>query len=314
MKELENEFTWSASRHNTFQYCKRQYWWTYYGAWGGWNREGDPEARQAYVLKNLSNRWAWVGTVVHETIEGLLRRTLERAQDGMLVFETGGLDLEAELDAVTVRMRRDWVQSRDGEYHFDPKRRCGLAEHEYREDVPREEWRAMNQKARDAVQAFLTSKLFEELDNSETTRWLPIEQLDQFVFEGTPIWVVMDFARHTADDGIEIYDWKTGAVDPEGNKPQLGCYTMYVGEKHGVPPERVQNALVYLGTSIDVVTFRLTEDDLGATRAFIRESIGMMRARLRDKAANVAVRDDFALTDDVEKCATCVYRRLCGRQ
>ena len=266
------------------------------------------------MLKNLSNRWAWVGTVVHETIERLLRRILERAQDGLLVFEAGDPHVEAELDAVTVRMRRDWVQSRDGEYRAHPKRRCGLAEHEYNEPVSRDEWRAMNQKARDAVRAFLESALYRDLDASETSRWLPVEQLDQFLFEGTPIWVVMDFARHAPDGGIEIYDWKTGTVNPEANKPQLGCYTMYVGEKHGVQPRNVQNVLVYLGTAMEQVRFRLTDQDLTDTRALIRESIGTMRARLRDKAANVAVREDFPMTVDTVKCATCVYRRLCGRE
>ena len=74
MAELKNEFTWSASRHGSFAYCKRQYWWSYYGSWGGWERHAPAEAREAYMLKNLSSRWAWVGTAVHEQIERILKR------------------------------------------------------------------------------------------------------------------------------------------------------------------------------------------------------------------------------------------------
>ena len=74
MADLQNTFTWSVSRDKTFEMCARQYWWNYYGSWGGWSRDADPEARRAYMFKNLSNRWAWVGTAVHEAIEGLLKR------------------------------------------------------------------------------------------------------------------------------------------------------------------------------------------------------------------------------------------------
>ena len=63
MAPFKNLFTWSASRHGTFRYCQRQYWWNYYGSWGGWGYDAPKEAREAYMLKNLANRWTWPGTV-----------------------------------------------------------------------------------------------------------------------------------------------------------------------------------------------------------------------------------------------------------
>jgi hypothetical protein len=36
MPELTNDFSWSRSRDNTFQECKRRYYYHYYGSWGGW--------------------------------------------------------------------------------------------------------------------------------------------------------------------------------------------------------------------------------------------------------------------------------------
>ena len=145
-------------------------------------------------------------------------------------------------------------------------------------------------------------------------RWLPIEQLDQFDMEGTPVWVVLDFARRLADDTLHIYDWKTGKIDPEGNRPQLGCYTLYVGLRHDAPPAKVVNHLVYLGTDLTEVTFTLDEKDLEATKDFMRQSIARMKARLVDPAANAARREDFPLTDDLARCASCAFRRLCGRE
>jgi hypothetical protein len=315
--DLQNNFTWSVSRNATFEACPRQYWWNYYGSWGGWSRDADPEARRAYMLKNLSNRWAWVGTAVHEAIEAILKRLQRRQGHGVLDFEgrrDEGIRREVELERLTERMRRDWVSSREGRYREQPKRAFGLVEHEYQEAVPREEWAAMNDRGRAALDAFLTSSLFEEIRDSDPSRWLPIEQLDSFEVEATPVWVVLDFARRLADDTLHIYDWKTGRMDPEANRPQLGCYTMYVGARHGAAPAQVVNHLVYLNETLTDVAFTLDEADLEATRAFLHDSMARMRAKLVDPAVNAARREDFPLTDDLERCATCSFRRLCGRE
>ena len=131
MGALENNFTWSSSRDGTFQRCARQYWWQYYGSWGGWDRSAPSEAREAYVLKNLATRWAWVGTAVHETIESLLRRHQKDASGEELVFErprTPEVQVEAEVEALTQRMRDQFKESREGHYRARPKKAFGLVE------------------------------------------------------------------------------------------------------------------------------------------------------------------------------------------
>ena len=314
MAELQNVFTWSASRHGTFQYCQRQYWWNYYGSWGGWSFDSPRPAREAYMLKNLANRWTWPGTVVHEAIEAILRRQLESSGQGQLGFDGGsGVDIEAEVEAATELMRKQWVESREGHYRRRPKKRFGLVEHEYDEHLSRAEWQAVNEKARDSLRSFLTSDLFERIRAMDPQRWLPIEQLDQFDFEGTGIWAVLDFAFRTEDGAVEIYDWKTGRVTPDANKLQLGGYALYVGAKHDAEPSRVRTNLVYLGKDIQTFSFQMNDKELTETRGEIRASIAAMRTRLFDKEGNVARKEDFALTDDLQKCGMCAYRRLCGR-
>ena len=48
VRPLENEFSWSISRARTFKDCPRKYWFHYYGSWGGWEPDADPEARELY--------------------------------------------------------------------------------------------------------------------------------------------------------------------------------------------------------------------------------------------------------------------------
>ena len=185
--------------------------------------------------------------------------------------------------------------------------------HEYGDPVPKEQWQAMNTRARDALRAFLTSELWPRLEASDPATWLPIETLGRFDFEGTPVWAVLDFARRTPEGGVEIYDWKTGVVDPEGNRPQLVGYALFVEAAHGVPPERTTTHLVYLGTDIRVIEVRVAASDLEEVRGLMRTSIAAMRARLKEPTRNVAVREDFPLTEDRTKCAVCSFRRPCGR-
>ncbi len=314
MAELKNNFTWSASRNGTFQYCKRQYWWNYYGSWGGWNRDAPREAREAYTLKNLANRWTWPGTVVHEAIEAVLNDLHGGGSQRALGFDANGIDIDAEIEKATQHMRDQWVESRAGHYRMRPKKRFGLVEHEYDVVLPREEWKAANAKVANSLRAYFSSELFDRIRESDPSQWLPIEVLDQFDFEGTPVWAVLDFGWKTPDGGVEIFDWKTGAVKPEASKLQLGCYALYVSQKYDVAPEKVTTHLIYLGEDLKDFSFRVTEKDLLETRGDMRASIAAMRTRLFDKDDNTARRDDFAMTDDLTKCELCAYRRLCGRE
>ncbi len=297
-----------------FQECRRQYWWNYYGSWGGWSWDAADDAREAYMLKKLSNRWAWVGTVVHETIEAALGRLSNTTQGAAPGWHAD--DLKPLLESVTQRMRRDFGGSRSKRHHSRPAKILGLAEHEYDEDVPDEEWARMNRNALTALQTFFTSDLFGRIRKSDPSQWLPIEKLDKFDFEGTGVWAVLDFAtrRPPPGGGIEIYDWKTGAINPEANRPQLGCYTLYVEQAFDVSPENVENHLVYLGEELKDVTFRLDAEELEATRAKMRASIREMRALIRDPAENIADQADFPMTDDLAKCGWCRFRRLCKRE
>lgn len=314
MAKLENNFTWSASRGGAFDYCRRKYWWNYYGSWGGWEFGADPEVRLAYTLKNLHNRWTWAGTVVHETIEAMLRRIHGAAMHGALLFERPTFDVEQEVAKVTQRMRAEWRESRSMAYRQRPKKAFGLLEHEYEDDIPSEDWAKINARAKKGVRDFMESELFQRIIESDPHRWLPIEELDQFDFEGTPVWAVLDFGTRTDDDGIAIYDWKTGEYKKDAYRLQLGAYALYMGAKYDMPPERVSTSLVFLGDSdINIVSLPVSDEDLTWAKARMRASIAAMKEALPNPMVNDAPREAFPKTDDLEKCMACSFRRLCDR-
>ena len=62
----EQEFSWSLSRANLFDFCPRAYFYHYYGSAGGFERFSDAE--QLYQLKKLQSLDLWINSVCTEVL------------------------------------------------------------------------------------------------------------------------------------------------------------------------------------------------------------------------------------------------------
>jgi CRISPR/Cas system-associated exonuclease Cas4 (RecB family) len=300
-KPLVNEFSWSKSREGTFSECKRRYWFTYYGSWSGWEPEADPRTREIYVLKQLVNRWIWIGQVVHEAIERSLKN--HRASQKPLA-----LDVD-DIVAITVQqMRQDFKDSRAGLYRMKPKSR-GLIEHEHRQPVANEEWRKAAATVERCLRNFYASDIYRALLAVPREDWLEIEELSSFELDGIKIIVVLDFS-YRAGDEVVILDWKTGASDETINRFQLACYTLYAGKRWGSPPGRVR-AIEFNLNRNQVIEHRLTAEDIERTLGVIQGSVADMKRMLRDPERNIAVEEDFPRINEARICRRCNFFSVC---
>ena len=117
MDSFNNEFSWSISRDRVFQTCPRQYYFNYYGYWGGWEINAPQRVRQIYILKQLKNRYMWAGAKVHDCIE----RTLTNLQRGISV-----LDVDQIVD-ITLKPDARGVQVIQGKtVSYPPKDLCSF--------------------------------------------------------------------------------------------------------------------------------------------------------------------------------------------
>src|SRR5437867_1167185 len=80
MDQIQNEFSWSKSRHEKLSECPRAYYYQYYGSWGGWEAPNGSPARELYVLKKLSSRFQWAGSLVHDALRSMLTRAKATGQ------------------------------------------------------------------------------------------------------------------------------------------------------------------------------------------------------------------------------------------
>ncbi len=308
MGDLQNEFSWSKSRHDKFAECRRAYFYAYYGSWGGWEAPHGSEVRELYVLKKLSTRYQWAGSVVHDA----LKQVLTRAK------ATGEVrPLEKVLEQVRAKARQQFAASREKSYWREASRITGLVEHEYAEPVKDEDWKRIYETVIDGgLRAFYASGTFEEIRRTPRDRWLTVDELDQWFFEGTKIWLAVDFAYRSADGKVHLLDWKTGK-ERGADHVQVGTYALYARQKWDVLPDGVVGGLVYLvqdgGKPAERVDVQADEPTLEACRTTMRDSIGAMKAVLTDRERNRASLADFPQVEDRKACARCPFRRPCGR-
>ena len=298
MAELTNEFSWSRTRDNVFQDCRRRYFYQYYGAWGGWDANADPTVRRLYILKQLATRQMWVGRLVHEAIERSL-----------LALREGHALSEASLIEDTVRqMRAEWKGSRAGHYREIPKR-PSLFEHEYGVPVRDSEWQALRDHLVRCLRNFHRLPVLTEIKRTPTERWIFIEDIGSFPFEGTRVFTAPDFGYWNGDDRLQLLDWKTGGSG-DGAGLQLGGYALYALEVLGVDLARVDLREINLREA-KVTSHPWDEVSLDRVREHIRLSVRSMKAYLKDPDLNLAEESGFEKTEELRICRWCNFRAVC---
>jgi len=284
---VENPFSWSASRHDTFATCRRRYYYGYYAA------NEDPEIKR---LKKLSALPLWAGSVVHETIEAFLK-----GHDALPSPEEQEAIVKA---AVHSDMLGAWRESEaGGDFR--------LFEHEYQVPVEQEDKRLAVNTVMRSLRSFFKSETLREALAVGRERWLALEDLVSFPVGDVEVFLRMDLAFRARDGRVVIVDWKTGRAEGRFNEVQIAGYALYAAAQGWVgDPEEILTELNYL---VIPRSRRRTvkRQQLDHARSFIARSARDMRALLIDPLANLARLEDFPMIDRPRVCRRCNFRRLC---
>jgi CRISPR/Cas system-associated exonuclease Cas4 (RecB family) len=286
---MDNGFSWSVSRHDTFASCRRRYFYSYYAA------QEDPEIKR---LKRLSALPMWAGSVVHQTIEDFLK-----TRDTLPVPE----EQEALIRAtVHGSMLASWRESEAGGAEG-----FRLFEHEYETPVDQEDKRIVVSTVMRSLRAFFKSDTLREVLAVGRANWLTVEDLVSFEVGLATVFLRMDLAYRNRDGRVVIVDWKTGRGEGRFSEVQLAGYALYAARQGWVQePEEIETELAYLAIP-RYVRRRIDRRKLQAAQAFIEKSASNMKALLIDPAGNLARLEDFAMIDRPRICRRCNFRRLC---
>jgi PD-(D/E)XK nuclease superfamily len=281
-------FSWSLSRHDTFQSCRRRYFYSYYAS------QDDPEILR---LKKLSALPMWAGSVVHETIENVLK-----TKDAMPSPEEQEALIRA---AVHGQMLGQWRESEAASLTFR------LFEHEYQVPVGPEDKKIVVGTVMRSLRNFFRSDLLRELFAAGRERWLTVEDLASFHVGEVEVFLRMDVAFRDHEDNVVIVDWKTGRAEGRFNEVQLAGYALFAKERGWVQEAgQIRTELAYLAKP-RYVRRAVDVRKLDHARSFILKSAGTMKALLLDPIENLARMDDFAMVDRPQVCRRCNFRRLC---
>ncbi|MBI3846881.1 MAG: PD-(D/E)XK nuclease family protein [Planctomycetes bacterium] len=298
MAELKNEFSWSKSRHETFDECRRKYFYQYYGSWGGWSATAPEPARQLYRLKQIKNLHLEIGTAVHTTIEEILREI----RSGRTPSPT------AARERVRTLLNQSWLESRGERWRDEPKRYSCLFEHYYGPMPESERIDELRAKAFGCIDRFFALRWYPLIRESRPEDFLSVEDLDSFDLGGVRVFVKPDFALRR--DGLHyLFDWKTGKAT-ERDALQLACYAAFAGRKWGVAPDGIRIVIAYLGDAVADERF-ISAPEIQEALKSINASVERMRSLLVDVASNAARVEDFPQLDDLRVCARCVFREAC---
>ena len=292
---MASDFSWSVSRHDSFNSCRRKYFYSYYAS------NEDPEIKR---LKKLSALPLWAGNVVHETIETFLK-----SHDAM--------PSQAEQDAIVKAavhgdMLSHWRQSEQG-VGFDDAGvlRFRLFEHEYQVAVDADDKKLVVGIVMRSLRNFFRSEVLRDVMAVGRAHWLTIEDLVSFEVEGVPVFLRMDLAYRDTHGRVVIVDWKTGRGEGRFSEVQLAGYALYAAQQGWVQSaDELRTELAYLAIPRYV---RRTVDQkrLDHARSFIAKSASSMKALLLDPLANVGRLEDFAMVERPQVCRRCNFRRLC---
>jgi hypothetical protein len=288
------DFSWSVSRHDSFQTCRRKYFYAYYAS------EQDPEIKR---LKRLSALPLWAGSVVHEFIEDFLK-----TRDALPSPE----EQEALIRGVVHGgMLASWRASEAKATGEDGAPGFRLFEHEYQVAVDADDKKILVGIVMRSLRNFFRSDLLKEVLALGRERWLTVEDLVSFDVAGVPVFLRMDLAYRDRDGRVVIVDWKTGRGEGRFNEMQLAGYALYAAEQGWVgSAEELQTELAYLAVP-RFVRRSVNARRLEHARAFIAKSATTMRGLLLDPELNLARLEDFAMVERPHVCRRCNFRRLC---
>ncbi|MBF0287346.1 MAG: PD-(D/E)XK nuclease family protein [SAR324 cluster bacterium] len=298
---FKNEFSWSKSREEIFRKCQKQYYYHYYGSWGGWQRNCDERTRTTYVLKKLVNRHLWSG----EKVRTAIRRILEAVRDEKPI------KTEEEVIEQTLRsMRDDFKSSRDQLYLESPKS-CGLFEHEYQLELPGEVWKETAEHIEKCIRNFYHSPLLEEIKTIPKEQWLCLEELSYFLLNEVKVYVSIDLAIRMVGQ-VLVYDWKTGSSVEYNHDLQMACYGWFAWQQWEVDPKTIKLMEVNL-MHMDTTHHQLTGVNLEKIQKTIFESIQDMQFLLEDIGNNQANEERFTMTENDRFCMYCNFKKICPK-
>lgn len=325
--------TWSYSKSETLNKCKRKYFYTYYS--GFIKDEVNPSQEQwdlylkVLLFKNLKTADMWIGTMTHTVIS----RALISLQNGDMNLHG---NIESEFKKTAGRIKSDIEKSKVKNYSkYDKNSKWGLIEHAFGEDVDSEE---IILKFRTALKSYLELAEKDELlkavidkipgDENKNLKCF-IEDPDNSDWDSkktrikginADLYILPDFFIETEKNKFLILDWKTGVPITDNNiiPDQLKAYALkLMSELNDSENEFIEiKGYYFFLPSGEKIGGIINNKSVLEFRNKIHSDIEYMKTFLTDGniTENIPVPlNYFSLTENLSECQSCCFKIICRK-
>lgn len=304
------EKSWSTSRMKSIKSCLREYYYSYYGYYRGWDYEASEDRKITWRLKKLTNIWIAFGDVIHEGIKAVIKYKINN-KDNEIDIDKFKEFIRKRLNNIVFKSSR-----RDSKFKWDeyPSGEM-LQEYYYEGKLDKEDIDEIKERIEQCVENFFESKTFLDIKQGNYSNILEVDEktFNYILIDKVKIFAIIDMLYIDNYGNCIIVDWKTGKYD-EDHEEQLLVYSLYVMEKYKIPVENIRGRIEYLLTG-ENVEFNVTNEDIEAIRLRVRQEINVIDAMLCDKELNKPHdKSMFIMTDQNYKCKRCKYKRLCEEE
>lgn len=300
MATITNKPSWSESRVKTLRQCHRQYWFSYYGSWGGWDRKASLECRQTYILKKMTNVPMWTGSIVHDTIEWIVRELKAKGQEQAPSYDQA-------IEHATQLLRRGWLDSTQKRWESYPSKAINLSEHYHNVGVPDKKIQDIKDKVARCLKNFYGCTVFQAIRKLNPEDILESEEFQSFKLKTEEeVAVKLDLA-YRKDGLVYLVDWKTGRAE-QSVIDQLVSYAMYAMKMGWASRvEDIRIVPVYLDSKHDIVELTPTMDHVKRQASIIQREFPLLIAAHNQSGD----KSNFSVTDDPRACKWCNFRTIC---
>jgi hypothetical protein len=278
---------WSISRHEVFDKCKRQYFYSYYSKFV----PCVPHYKMA-KLRDLTSMPLEIGNVVHDVIEGFLKR-----------LQKSDSDIDEQRLFLYARQKADEYFSRKTFIETYYRQVAALSmEHVYSK---------IDACLKNFIGSPVYSWIFMTALRCKENWMIEPQGYGETRLNGLKAYCKMDFLMPVADD-VYILDWKTGKKDEAKHGAQLRGYAAAAAHNFTIPWERIFPKIIYLFPEYDELELRLDENGYAAFVATIRAQTDEMVACCSNAEENIPLPiDAFPMDPSPVVCRQCRYQELC---
>ena len=278
---------WSVSRYDMFQSCRRRYYYNYYAKY-----DSSLPRQRIEKLKQMTSIPLEAGSIVHNTIEVLLKRLL-KSEDK--------IDRERFLDYAR-RKTTDYCNAK-------------VFAEVYYNEISKIDFGEVFDKVRSCLDNFLGSDRFNWLTKKAVLNkenWL-IEPggYGETRINGMKAYCKVDFL-FPMDDKLFILDWKTGKPHEEKHKKQSIGYSTWASFHFSKDPTNIVSIIAYLQPAYSEIEIVVNEFDIQEFSIRVAKETEEMYSFCTNVEENIPKdKEEFIKTNNQKFCNYCNFKEFC---